>query len=115
MSIRAVVAARIRARRTEIAMTQEQLAKAAKLSVAYISKLERGTVNISLDNLELIAHALKTSVEGLMSGSSKPTHSPHIPHEIRLEIENAIEILSGLMQASPGKKSKRKTKPRKKK
>lgn len=107
MSIRAVVAARIRGRRTEIAMTQEQLAKAAKLSVAYISKLERGSVNISLDNLEQVAHALKTSVEGLVSGSNTPSHMRQIPSDIRMEIENAIEILNSLTRSSPEKRKKR--------
>src|SRR5476649_2631934 len=51
-SLRGRYAARIRASREGKKLTQAQLGKAAGLHRAYVSQVERGVVNISLDNLE---------------------------------------------------------------
>ncbi len=46
--------------------SQEKLAIRSRLSSNYVSALERGTVNISVDNLEKIAKTLKVTVEELV-------------------------------------------------
>lgn len=51
-------AANIRRIRLEKKLTQEQVAEAAELHTNYISSVERGERNISICNIERIAHAL---------------------------------------------------------
>src|SRR5471030_2432182 len=51
-SLRGRYAAGIRASREGKKLTQAQLGKAAGLHRAYVSQVERGVVNISLDNIE---------------------------------------------------------------
>ena len=52
------VASSIRHFRKECAMSQEELANKAGLDRTYISGVERGVRNITLDSLEPIIHAL---------------------------------------------------------
>jgi transcriptional regulator with XRE-family HTH domain len=49
-------------------MSQEKLAEAAALSVVFISRLENGRENVSLDALVRIAGALKTKLTDLVEG-----------------------------------------------
>jgi len=48
-------------------LTQEQLATLSKLHRTYISDVERGSKNISLNNIEKISKALKISIRELFS------------------------------------------------
>jgi len=57
-SLRERYAARIRASREDKQMTQAQLGEAAGLHRSYVSQVERGVVNISLDNLEKFGKVL---------------------------------------------------------
>src|SRR5471032_2705659 len=57
-SLRERYAARIRASREDKQMTQAQLGEAAGLHRSYVSQVERGVVNISLDNLEKFCKVL---------------------------------------------------------
>ena len=56
----------IRQRRTASGLTQEQLAEKAELHRTYISMVERGKRNISVDALTGVAEALKTSASQLV-------------------------------------------------
>jgi len=58
---------KIRIRRTELGMTQPELAGAAKLSQGYISKIERDDCIPKETTLIVLAVALKTSQEELMN------------------------------------------------
>jgi len=49
-------------------MSQEKLAERAELNTTYVSDVERGKENISLDALVRIATALKTPLAGLIRG-----------------------------------------------
>lgn len=60
----------IRARRLDLGMTIMQLAELADLSHPFISQVERGKANPSLDSLARIARALGTSQVELMGGTS---------------------------------------------
>ena len=51
-------------------MTQEELADEINISVAYISRIERGTVHINLKRLTQIAEILKVSPGYLLVGSN---------------------------------------------
>ena len=66
MSLRKAIGDNIKTLRLKIGWTQEKLAIRSKLTSNYVSALERGTVNISVDNLEKIAKTLKVSVEELV-------------------------------------------------
>ena len=59
MTIQQIVGDNIRFYRYQCGWSQEKLAVRSTLSVNYVSALERGTVNISVYNLEKIANALK--------------------------------------------------------
>ncbi len=58
MSIVETVAEQLKAQRVRRKLSQEALAAKAKLSVSYISMLERGQRTPPLDTLEVLAKAL---------------------------------------------------------
>lgn len=60
--------ARVRARRTELGWTQEQLAEAVGLHFTYIGSVERGERNVSLKNILRLAAALAMDPGALVSG-----------------------------------------------
>ena len=49
-------------------MTQEKLAEKAELAPTYISDVERGRENISVDAVARIAKALRVGLEDLFQG-----------------------------------------------
>jgi transcriptional regulator with XRE-family HTH domain len=57
----------IRRRRRELDISQEELAERAELHRTYISDIERGEVNPSLDNVEKLARALNISISDLFT------------------------------------------------
>jgi len=61
-SLRERYAARIRASREEKNLTQAALGKLAGLHRSYVSQVERGVINVSLDNLEKFQRALELNV-----------------------------------------------------
>lgn len=63
---------RIRALRELNDMTIEELAEKAGLSVSYVSRLEKGERNLSVKNMNLLAHALRVDPAELLQ-SPKPT------------------------------------------
>ncbi len=65
---RLIVGINIRAHRTDAGLTLEQLAEKADLSWPYLSEIERGRENISLDKLARLAQALKVSLSKLVEG-----------------------------------------------
>ncbi|MCI8641622.1 MAG: helix-turn-helix transcriptional regulator [Clostridia bacterium] len=65
-----VIGKRIRSLRLKNNMTQEELADEINISVAFISRIERGTVHINLKRLTQIAEILKVSPGYLLVGSN---------------------------------------------
>jgi transcriptional regulator with XRE-family HTH domain len=59
--------ARLRRLRVERGWTQEQFAERLGIDRSYIGQVERGTRNISIVNLELIADGFGMSLSGLFS------------------------------------------------
>jgi transcriptional regulator with XRE-family HTH domain len=57
---------RLREIRERVGVSQEKLADLAKLHRTYVSSVERGKRNISLVNIERLAHALGVSLAELM-------------------------------------------------
>jgi transcriptional regulator with XRE-family HTH domain len=58
----------VRSRRKQAGLSQEKLAEKASLSTVFISHVERGVENISVDALVRIARALKVQVHDLTEG-----------------------------------------------
>ena len=63
---REIVGSNIRTCRTNAGMTLEQLAERADLSWPYLSEIERGRENISLDKLAALAKALNVKLSELV-------------------------------------------------
>ncbi len=57
---------KVRMRRFEIGMTQEELAEKADLHPTYVGSVERGERNISLENIIALGHALSCSPRDLL-------------------------------------------------
>lgn len=58
---------RLRERRVQLGMTQEALATRAGLHPTYVSRLERGKVNVSLAAILRLCHALEMSPANLFA------------------------------------------------
>lgn len=57
---------RVRMKRYELEITQEELAERANLHHTYVSSVERGERNIALENILALAKGLKCSPKDLM-------------------------------------------------
>ena len=57
----------VKSRRKQLGLTQAQLGKRAELCRCYISDVERGERNLSLEKIVKIAHALEVSCATLFS------------------------------------------------
>jgi transcriptional regulator with XRE-family HTH domain len=66
---RAIVGKNIRAYRAAAGLTLEQLAEKADVSWPYLSEIERGRENISLDKLARLAKALNVTLSRLVENA----------------------------------------------
>lgn len=65
--VRAIFAHNLRLIRLQKGLSQEDLAEAADLHRTYISSVERGARNISIDNMEGLAMALGVDLRVLLN------------------------------------------------
>ena len=65
-----VIGERIKNARTQKELTQEQLAEKIDVSVAYLSRVERGDTKINLTRLNQICELLQVSKGYILDGSS---------------------------------------------
>ncbi len=63
---RMLFARNIKAFRTKLNLSQEELADLAGLHRTYVGSVERGERNISIDNIERLASALNTDITELL-------------------------------------------------
>lgn len=63
---------RLREVREEAGISQEKLAELSSLHRTYVSSVERGKRNISIENIERLALALGVTMRDLMPDDSKP-------------------------------------------
>jgi transcriptional regulator with XRE-family HTH domain len=62
----------MRARRKALGMSQEELGALAHLEQSYVSDVEAGKRNVSIDNIARIAKALGVPVAALFGGEQSP-------------------------------------------
>ncbi|HEU6449409.1 MAG TPA: response regulator [Verrucomicrobiae bacterium] len=65
MDVKKTFGSLVRARRNQLGISQEELAERADLHRTYVSDVERGSRNISLENIERLALALDISIPSL--------------------------------------------------
>lgn len=65
-----IIGSRIKKRRNELKLTQEQLANNLNISVYYLSKIENAKATPTLEILSLIAHELQIDLAFLITGTS---------------------------------------------
>jgi len=66
ITLREVLAKNIRLIRNKLELSQEKLADQAGLHRTYIGSIERAERNVSIDNIEKLAKALKVKPEHLL-------------------------------------------------
>jgi len=66
ISARLVFAANVRKLRRERGLSQENLAELSDLHRTYVGSVERGERNVSIDNMERLATALKAKLRELL-------------------------------------------------
>jgi transcriptional regulator with XRE-family HTH domain len=74
MALAQIVAENLRAVRAKRELSQQEVAQKAKISVSYVSMLERGERTPPLETLEILAKALGVPPLGLLqsTGSKRP-------------------------------------------
>jgi transcriptional regulator with XRE-family HTH domain len=73
--------ARIRARRSELRLTLQQLADRMETDPRQLRRIERGETNISVDSMLKLASALHLGLPHLWSEEFPPAPPPRVPHE----------------------------------
>lgn len=71
LALRQHFATNLRATREQQGLSQERLAERAGLHRTYIGSVERGERNVSIDNIERLAIALKVSPASLVEKPEK--------------------------------------------
>ena len=72
VEIKKLFGASVKSWRNRVGISQEQLAERADLHRTYISDVERGSRNLSLENITRLADALNVSVAALFPAEFKP-------------------------------------------
>lgn len=101
-----MIGERIRESRKKAGITQQQIAEIMDVSIAYLSRIERGTSNINLQRLAQLSVVLNVPIEYLISGvvAEKRTYLHKEFQEIMLQcspdkqrlIYNIAKIVAGI-------------------
>lgn len=67
---RTLFAAAVKGRRRELGLTQAELAERAEMHRTYITDIERGARNLSLESMDKLARALQLPIKELFAGRS---------------------------------------------
>jgi len=82
----------LKERRVELGVSQAELATRAGLHRTYISEVERGAQNITIETLSKIADALETTVLVLMEDATNASRISADPIEIVLAEDNPADV-----------------------
>ena len=92
------VGERIRARRTELGLTQEQLAEALNVSYQQVQKYETGANRISAGRIFELARKLRVDVSYFFEGLPLDTPAEQVPLEHGGRQRSAIELVRKFAQ-----------------
>ncbi len=106
MDKKAALGARIKAVRKQRGWSQEQLAERVGISTQYVSNIERGKENPTLDLLLRVAHALKVSLAEIFDLEAGGLDRKTLQAEIRKVIETqdverlriALKVLRAILR-----------------
>lgn len=100
MTARSDISKNIKARRKQLRLTQDQLAKKAKRTIRYISILETSPEkNVTLDTLESIAAALDCEVFDLLQPAGRKKRPIGLDHADGEPFEvEAIDYVIGMLK-----------------
>ena len=70
MSIKVIVGQRIRELRNELGISQEALANKAEIDRTYVTDVENGRRNISIENLQKLVNALEIEFKDFFNAPS---------------------------------------------
>lgn len=82
-----IIGVRLKQARLNKKITQEQLAEMLEVSVAYISRIERGSTNINLKRLSEICHVLEVSEGEILNGTSRSSNT-YLSKEFNILLKN---------------------------
>jgi CheY-like chemotaxis protein/DNA-binding XRE family transcriptional regulator len=92
-SIKSGFARAVRQRRSTLGLSQEQLAERAGLHRTYISDIERGARNLSLENINKLAHALNISISSLFASLGTERDAAGNPTSPILGAQSVVDVL----------------------
>ena len=88
-AINAHVAEKIRSRRLEVGLTQQEVARRLGVSFQQLQKYEHGKNRISAGRLYQLAAVLETSIEGFFNGFEQ---GASVPAKAPTEVTRSIEV-----------------------
>ena len=90
---------RIKSRRKELNLTQEEMAELLNISVKHLSEVERGLAGLSIENLIKLSDILCVSIDYIVKGEQNKNDCPYdlskakmIPKEKEMLFQNLINI-----------------------
>lgn len=93
MDLKKVLAANIKAYRLRLGLTQDQLAKSAKMNVRYLNQVENHGANLTMDNIVRLAVSLEVKPHELIQvGVLDKTETAPSPEELP-GLEAAMRLL----------------------
>lgn len=70
-----LIGSRLKQARLKKKLTQENLAEKLDVSIAFLSRIERGSIDISLKRLSQLCELLDVSEGAILNGSSTTSHN----------------------------------------
>ena len=95
--LREIVAENIKAVRVRTGITQVDLAKKAKMTDVYISRVEQQAKNLTLDSVEQIAHALGVPITSLIKDGKVTV--PRANDATIRSLKHAVMVLESYIEA----------------
>ena len=87
----------LRGRRRELKMSQEELAKKARLHPTYIGQVERGEKNVTIHSLEKIAKAMDVSISSIFlecEGNRPADSYPDLQFLTKYPVEEREQLMN---------------------
>lgn len=95
--------ARVKTKRLENNMTQEQLAEAVDISAVYVGQIERGDRHMTIDTLVKIANVLQVSIEELLRDSTNKNINARLSELVNIaknldiaDIDIVIDVIKAM-------------------